>query len=68
VGQRFATPYNPHQHTFASDRTINHKDILTKDNFQANSGEQIGGLELFQNEFAFVQRGDWFANNFSGSY
>jgi len=48
-------PYDSCQHTSAYDRTVNHKDILTKDSLRANSEELIGGLELFQCEFAFVQ-------------
>jgi hypothetical protein len=42
-------PFDSRQHTSASDRTVNCKDILTKDNLRVNSEELIGGLE-----FAFV--------------
>jgi hypothetical protein len=48
-------PYDSCQHTSTYNRTVNHKDILTKNSLRVNSEELIGGLELFQSEFAFVQ-------------
>ena len=55
AGQRFAAPSlttlaNTLPHMIEPSIT---KDILTKDNLRVNSEELIGGLELFQSEFAF---------------
>ena len=51
-------PYDSRQNTSTYDRTVDYKDILTKDNLRVNSEELIGGLELFQSEFALCKRGD----------